>query len=174
MVHSTYTIPCEEDWILLCRCAVCLPLYLVPGTHCRAAIVPVTVISSSRDGAPTQPRQESTDVPFHPRYSGTVLFQNKFNGKLAATEYPKVNVRAVPGSPCVQTLTIEAQFYFAMFLVYTIVGAVWGFQCHRNMQDLLPIQVRRDARRDVRHRTNERFLVLPVKSPWLLDHRDGR
>lgn len=29
-----------------------------------------------------------------------------------------------------------------MFLVYTAVGAIWGWQCYRNLQDLLPIQVR--------------------------------
>ena len=39
-----------------------------------------------------------------------------------------------------------AQFYFAMFIVYLLIGAAWGFQCYRNLQDLLPIQVR--TRRD--------------------------
>lgn len=28
-----------------------------------------------------------------------------------------------------------------MFIVYTILAAAWGFQCWRNLQDLLPIQV---------------------------------
>jgi hypothetical protein len=50
------------------------------------AIVPVTVVSSG--GGNTQ-RQASE---IHPGYSGTVLFKNTFTGKLAATEYPKVNV----------------------------------------------------------------------------------
>lgn len=60
---------------------------------CHPAIVPVTVINNNNNNAP---RQASTDVPFHPRYTGSVLFQNTFNGKLPATEYPKVNVRYFP------------------------------------------------------------------------------
>ncbi|KAF7793387.1 hypothetical protein EIP86_004499 [Pleurotus ostreatoroseus] len=64
--------------------------YLVrkTGYYC-VAIVPVTVISSNQNA----PRQASTDVPFHPSYQGSVLFQNKFKGRLPAAEYPKVNVR---------------------------------------------------------------------------------
>lgn len=46
------------------------------------AIVPVTVMS------PTTARQ----VPFHSTYNGAVLFRNTFDGKLPATDYPKVNV----------------------------------------------------------------------------------
>ena len=49
------------------------------------AIVPVTVLSSA-------PRQAPTDVSYHPAYSGKVLFQNTFEGKLPATDYPKVTV----------------------------------------------------------------------------------
>jgi hypothetical protein len=78
----------------------------------------VTVLSSSTT------RQTSTDVPYHPKYSGMTLFQNKFTGKLPATDYPKVN------------------FYLAMFLVYVVFGAGWGWLCYRHIQDLLPIQVR--------------------------------
>jgi len=51
-----------------------------------AAIVPVTVMT------PTVVRQASTDVPFHPTYNGIVLFRNTFDGKLPATDYPKVDV----------------------------------------------------------------------------------
>lgn len=29
-----------------------------------------------------------------------------------------------------------------MFLLYTLVGAGWGWLCYQNLQDLLPIQVR--------------------------------
>lgn len=28
-----------------------------------------------------------------------------------------------------------------MFIVYAVIGAVWGWQCYKNLQDLLPIQV---------------------------------
>lgn len=49
------------------------------------AIVPVTVLSSEK--------RADTDVPFHPSYNGVILFQNAFNGKLPASDYPKVNVR---------------------------------------------------------------------------------
>jgi hypothetical protein len=51
-----------------------------------SVVVPVTVLPERR--------QASTDVPFHPNYDGTVLFRNTFDGKLPATDYPKVNVRA--------------------------------------------------------------------------------
>ncbi|CCM04443.1 uncharacterized protein FIBRA_06623 [Fibroporia radiculosa] len=84
------------------------------GYYC-VAIVPVTVLSNI-------PRQTSTDVPYHPLYTGTVLFQNTFDGKLPATDYPKVN------------------FYFAMFIVYSAVACGWAWLCYRNFQDLLPIQ----------------------------------
>ncbi|KAI0697538.1 lung seven transmembrane receptor-domain-containing protein [Cytidiella melzeri] len=91
--------------------------YLVrkTGYYC-VAIVPVTVVPSGNANAPRQ----ATEL--HPGYSGTVLFQNTFPGKLAAVDYPKVI------------------FYFALFIVYTVLGAFWGVQCYRNMQDLLPIQ----------------------------------
>ena len=69
-------------------------------------------------------RQDSTDVPFHPKYEGTVLFKNKFNGQLPATDYPKVN------------------FYLAMLLVYVLFASAWGWLCYQHVQDLLPIQVR--------------------------------
>ncbi|TFK77316.1 hypothetical protein BDN72DRAFT_953770 [Pluteus cervinus] len=88
--------------------------YLVrkTGYYC-VAIVPVTVQPLGR---------ADTDVAFHPSYRGTVLFQNVFNGQLAAGDYPKVN------------------FYFAMFVVYGAAGAVWAWLCYKNAQDLLPLQ----------------------------------
>jgi Lung seven transmembrane receptor len=49
--------------------------------------VPVTVLQTSSSAL--QERQ-STDI--HPSYKGTVLFRNVFDGELAATDYPKVNV----------------------------------------------------------------------------------
>jgi len=90
--------------------------YLVrkTGYYC-VALVPVTVLSAP-------PRQVSTDVPYHPTYSGKVLFQNTFDGKLPATDYPKVT------------------FYMCMFLAYVVVGCAWGWYCYRNIHDLLPIQ----------------------------------
>ncbi|KII94126.1 hypothetical protein PLICRDRAFT_50112 [Plicaturopsis crispa FD-325 SS-3] len=83
------------------------------GYYC-VAIVPVTLLSPAR--------QASTDVPFHPSYKGQILFQNTFAGKLPATDYPKVN------------------FYFAMFLVYAVLGSAWGWLCYRQRDELLPIQ----------------------------------
>ncbi|KAJ7225278.1 lung seven transmembrane receptor-domain-containing protein [Mycena pura] len=58
----------------------------------------------------------------HATYQGLVLFQNRFSGKLPATDYPKVN------------------FYLVMFLVYATFGAAWGWLCYRHVHDLLPIQ----------------------------------
>ena len=49
------------------------------------AVIPVTVQNPST-------RRADTDIPFHPSYKGTVLFKNTFDGQLAATDYPKVNV----------------------------------------------------------------------------------
>ncbi|CAA7265932.1 unnamed protein product [Cyclocybe aegerita] len=90
--------------------------YPVPktGFYCVAAI-PVTVQSN-----PT--RRADTDVPYHPTYKGTVLFQNTFKGQLPATDYPKVN------------------FYFLMFIAYATFGALWAWFCYRHMHELLPIQ----------------------------------
>lgn len=85
-----------------------------------AAVVPLTVLSSDVVGA----GRDSTDVPFHPKYHGTVLFKNKFDGQLPATDYPKVN------------------FYLTMLLVYVLFASSWGWLCYQHVQDLLPIQVR--------------------------------
>ncbi|KIY51272.1 hypothetical protein FISHEDRAFT_64294 [Fistulina hepatica ATCC 64428] len=84
------------------------------GYYC-VAVVPVTVMSSREARA-------DSDVSIHPSYSGSVLFRNTFDGKLPATDYPKVN------------------FYFAMFLVYTTFAAVWGWLCYKHIHELLPIQ----------------------------------
>ncbi|KAJ7925978.1 lung seven transmembrane receptor-domain-containing protein [Mycena leptocephala] len=58
----------------------------------------------------------------HATYKGLVFFQNEFHGMLPATDYPKVN------------------FYFAMFLVYAVFGAAWGWLCYQHVHELLPIQ----------------------------------
>jgi len=88
--------------------------YLVrkTGYYC-VAIVPVTVQGSTI-------RQTSSDP--HPHYNGLIFFQNKFNGMLPATDYPKVN------------------FYFAMFIIYGVLAMYWGWLCYKNAQDLLPLQ----------------------------------
>ncbi|KAG5353663.1 hypothetical protein C0989_003800 [Termitomyces sp. Mn162] len=80
----------------------------------KTAVVPVTVNSYSIRAA--------TDVPYHPSYTGSVLFQNTFNGKLPASDYPKVN------------------FYLVMTLVYAIFAAAWGWLCYQHQHELLPIQ----------------------------------
>ncbi|GAW07100.1 integral membrane protein [Lentinula edodes] len=89
-----------------------LPIqYLVrkTGYYC-VAVIPVTVQSNI-------PRDD-----VHPHYNGLVFFRNKFDGRLPATDYPKVN------------------FYFAMFIVYGVIAAYWGWLCYRHLQDLLPLQ----------------------------------
>ncbi|KAJ7246326.1 lung seven transmembrane receptor-domain-containing protein [Mycena haematopus] len=58
----------------------------------------------------------------HTTYKGLVFFQNQFDGMLPATDYPKVN------------------FYFVMFLVYAVFGAIWGWLCYQHVHELLPIQ----------------------------------
>jgi hypothetical protein len=42
----------------------------------------------------------------------------------------------------VHGVTAPMKFYFSMFIVYAVIGGVWAWQCYRNLQDLLPIQVR--------------------------------
>jgi len=84
------------------------------GFYCVAAI-PLTLQDDLRTRA-------GTDVPFHPSYSGTVLFQNTFKGQLPATDYPKVT------------------FYFTMFVIYAAFAGLWGWFCYRHIHELLPIQ----------------------------------
>ncbi len=38
-------------------------------------------------------------------------------------------------------LIVMSQFYFSMFLVYSLLAIAWGWLCYQNLQDLLPIQV---------------------------------
>ncbi|KAF8445576.1 protein PTM1 [Boletus edulis BED1] len=85
------------------------------GYYC-VAIVPLTVIT------PTVVRQVPTDVPFHPTYNGVVLFRNTFDGKLPASDYPKVN------------------FYLFMFFAYALFGSAWAYICYKHLAELLPIQ----------------------------------
>ena len=64
--------------------------------------MPVTVLPEDQDTVAK--RQADTDVPFHPSYSGVILFKNTFDGNLPASDYPKVN------------------FYFAMLLAYLVMA----------------------------------------------------
>ena len=93
-------------------------------------MVPVTVRNAKS--------RQDAEGP-HPTYSGSVLFKNKFNGQLPATDYPKVNV-SVDTVLFPHHLIIPRQFYFAMFLVYAAVAAAWGWLCYRHIQDILPLQ----------------------------------
>ncbi|KAG5644624.1 hypothetical protein DXG03_008102 [Asterophora parasitica] len=95
------------------------------------AIVPVTVNLASR--APT-------DVPYHPAYSGRVFFKNTFEGKLPASDYPKVNVGSNSVISLIRALNSAIQFYFAMSLIYAILAAAWAWLCYQHLQELLPIQ----------------------------------
>ncbi|KAG6862135.1 hypothetical protein C0995_004217 [Termitomyces sp. Mi166 len=88
--------------------------YCVGKCSSLCSVVPVTVNPYSTRAA--------TDVPYHPSYTGRVLFQNTFNGKLPASDYPKVT------------------FYFVMTLVYAIFAAAWGWLCYQHQYELLPIQ----------------------------------
>ena len=65
------------------------------------AAVPVTVHGSA-------PRTEN-DRPYHPAYKGLVLFKNVFEGKLPATDYPKVNVCSAM-SPSINDLSYPFSF----------------------------------------------------------------
>jgi hypothetical protein len=84
------------------------------GYYC-VAVVPVTVMTPVARKAPT-------DVAFHPTYNGVVLFRNTFDGKLPATDYPKVN------------------FYLFMFFAYALFGSAWAYICYKHLTELLPIQ----------------------------------
>ncbi|KAG8728425.1 hypothetical protein FRC11_011094, partial [Ceratobasidium sp. 423] len=78
------------------------------GYYCVAAIPTTT-------GA-------TADTAVHAEFTGKILFHNVFHGKLAATDYPKIN------------------FYMVLALVYVVLGGVWGFLCFRHRDDLLPLQ----------------------------------
>jgi len=120
VVSRNHSLQCAKDWILLRWYAPFPFLSRSRSPYTSPALVPVTILSSDTVGK----RQGPTDVPFHPKYDGTVLFKNKFDGQLPATDYPKVN------------------FYLAMLLVYVLFASAWGWLCYRHVQDLLPIQVR--------------------------------
>ena len=118
-IKNPYITMCERPDITVLVRNLFVPIALAFTTRLSAAAVPLTVLSSNTVGT----GRDSTDVPFHPKYEGTVLFKNKFDGQLPATDYPKVN------------------FYLAMLLAYVLFASAWGWLCYRHVQDLLPIQV---------------------------------
>ncbi|KAF8846021.1 hypothetical protein BDN67DRAFT_1018676 [Paxillus ammoniavirescens] len=113
------------------------------GYYCagklKFSIVPVTVMS------PTTARQAPDGVPYHPTYNGVVLFRNTFEGKLPATDYPKVN------------------FYLAMFFAYMIFGSAWAYFCYKHVTELLPIQYYLSSLIG--------FLVIEMVANWAVYYR---
>jgi len=97
------------------------------------AVIPVTVQNPLT-------RRADTDVPLHPSYKGKVLFKNTFDGQLAATDYPKVNV-CFSLCSALNFSQLSIKFYFAMFITYTAFGLLWAWFCYRHIHELLPIQV---------------------------------
>ncbi|KIR28122.1 major facilitator protein [Cryptococcus deuterogattii 99/473] len=89
--------------------------YAVPktGYYC-VGIVPVTLVNSRDD---VQERRAT-----HAEYSGMVLFRNNFAGELPAVEYPKIH------------------FYFALSIVYFVLGCGWAYLCTKHHRELLPMQ----------------------------------
>jgi hypothetical protein len=93
--------------------------------------VPVTVLSSEDQG---------NTATFHSTFKGTISFNNVFNGKLPASDYPKVQVNLSRSSHSIYSPS--NQLYFALLLAYAVLGCVWAAGCYKYRQDLLPIQVR--------------------------------
>jgi hypothetical protein len=118
-IKKAYITMCERPGITALVRHLSAPIAFAFTIRPSIAVVPVTVLSSDTVGT----RQDSSDVPFHPKYEGTVLFKNKFDGQLPATDYPKVN------------------FYLAMLLAYVLFASAWGWLCYQHVQELLPIQV---------------------------------
>ena len=113
---------CEKPGIIVSVSRLPVSMVIELMKHLFTAVVPLTLLSDTVNTG------GSTDVPFHPKYKGSVLFKNKFDGQLPATDYPKVN------------------FYLAMLLAYIVFASAWGWLCYQHVQDLLPIQVRRICR----------------------------
>ena len=111
---------CERPDIIVSVCQFPASIVLEFPKWFPTAVVPLTVLSSDTVGT----GGSSTDVPFHPRYQGSVLFKNKFDGQLPATDYPKVNL------------------YLTLLLAYVLFASAWGWLCYQHVQELLPIQVR--------------------------------
>ena len=120
VVSRNNPLQCAQDRVLLCwYVTLPVPVKLALTRRRSAAVVPLTAVDPDTVGT----GDGSTDVPFHPKYQGSILFKNKFDGELPATDYPKVN------------------FYLAMLLAYALFASAWGWLCYQHVQDLLPIQV---------------------------------
>lgn len=94
-VPGAYTVSRQKDWILLCWCVFIVALPILGAISLKQktqAVVPVTVLQSREPGELVERQSNSSEV--HPTYQGLVHFHNTFDGQLAATEYPKVTVRA--------------------------------------------------------------------------------
>ncbi|KAJ3011419.1 hypothetical protein NUW54_g2183 [Trametes sanguinea] len=88
------------------------------GYYC-IAIVPVIA---------WQPKGTSaSSIPGAPRYGGTILFRNTFNGRLPASEHPKLHI------------------YFALFCGYLTLAIAWSCSCWQNAERLLTVQYRVSA-----------------------------
>lgn len=116
---NRYVTTCERPDTTVSVCHFPASTVLELTDWFPTAAVPLTVLSSDTVGA----GGSSTDVPFHPKYQGSVLFKNKFEGQLPATDYPKVNL------------------YLALLLAYVLFASAWGWLCYQHVQELLPIQV---------------------------------
>ena len=91
--------------------------------------MPVTVLQTSSSAL--QERQ-STDI--HPSYKGTVLFRNVFDGELAATDYPKVNVcgLCVRLKSCVTRLVVLLRHVSLLHCISGCLGLAMLQACNRN------------------------------------------
>ena len=118
--------------------------------------MPVTVLQT-----PSSALQERQSTDIHPSYKGTVLFRNVFDGELAATDYPKVNVCGL----CVPLLCYMTRLVVLLRHVYLIhcIGRCLGLAmlqaCHRNSSHTGKIYPGDYARRLTPYSTISRFLL---------------
>jgi hypothetical protein len=130
--------------------------------------VPVTVLQTL--SASEASKRQSSDI--HPSYHGTVFFRNVFDGQLAATDYPKVNVRG-SSNHLLSCLTIFVVLFCHVPPLFCIGGCL----------GLVVLQTRR---RDSSHTSKghlehllssltgiDYYLVLLIMSRRLPHHRDG-
>ena len=114
------------------------------------AIVPIVAIPAPSDTA-TLPYYGGI---YRSTYNGTISFHNIFEGKLPASDYPKLNVRAPcsrvespdmhPGARGLRHRALIAlrQLYFYLSAAYVLLAGVWAWLCYCNVQDVLSVHVR--------------------------------